>query len=53
MGHQVYIICGDKVTVYSKRGIKCNKKACKHGLKKLRERQRMKMKEDINQSLAG
>jgi len=34
------IICGDKVTVFSKRGIKCKKKACKEGLKKLREKQR-------------
>lgn len=34
------IICGDLVTVFSKRGIKCKKKACKHGLKKLREKQR-------------
>jgi hypothetical protein len=34
------VICGDKVTVLSKRGIKCKKKACKEGLRKLREKQK-------------
>lgn len=35
------IICGDKVTVYNNRAIKCKKKACKEGLRKLREKQKL------------
>ena len=38
------IICGDKVTVFPKRGIKCKKKACKEGLRKLREKQKKDLK---------
>ena len=41
------IICGNKVTVFSKRGIKCKKKACKEGLRKLREKQRRILKLEI------
>ena len=41
------IICGDKVTVFSKRGIKCKKKACREGLRKLRENQRRILKLEI------
>ena len=41
------IICGDKVTVFSKRGIKCKKKACKEGLRKLREKQRIEARSNV------
>ena len=47
------IICGDKVTVFSKRGIKCKKKACKEGLRKLREKQKKDLKLDTVGVLNG
>ena len=41
------IICGDKVKVFSSLGIKCKKKACKEGLRKLREKQKRVLKLEI------
>ena len=46
-------ICGDKVTVFSKRGIKCKNKACREGLRKLRERQKRVLKLEITGVVNG
>lgn len=41
------IICGDKVKVFSQRGVKCKKKACATEWRKLKETQRGGRKSEI------